>query len=167
MRRLRAGRTLEIVARDVRLSAASADKLMHIAERYFGATRRRLVVTGGTRPPLRQAELMYEKLRNREDIVALYENQYAALEIRNAYQQGVAMKHTRKRILGAMRDVIEAQIGRGVFVSKHLQSGAIDVRSRTMSRAQEAALRAAVASEPGATLLDERGSAEPHFHLSL
>ena len=58
-------------------------------------------------------------------------------------------------------------MARGVYVSKHLSAGAADVRSRGMTPAQEKALRAAVAAEPGVQLLDERGSAEPHFHLDL
>ena len=63
--------------------------------------------------------------------------------------------------------VTGAQMAQGIFVSRHLRSGAADVRSRDMTAAREAAFRAAVAEEAGVVLLDERRSAEPHLHLSL
>lgn len=166
-KKIRSGRTIEVVARDLRLTDEAKERLLRIAARYHEATRKKLVITGGTRTPTRQAELMLQKLKHGEDIVKLYENRRAASEIRDAYLTGVAEKWTKKRIVRAMRDVILQQIARGVYVSKHLQAGAADVRSRDMSVEQEAAFRAAVSAEPGVTLIDERRSAEPHLHLSL
>lgn len=166
-RKLRAGSHMELRARDVRLSEEGIAKLERIAARYHKATRRHLVVTGGTRTPGRQAELMLEKLAHGDDILKVYENKQAATEIRDAYRAAVAAAMPKKKIVRALREVIEAQIARGIYVSKHLRSGAIDVRSRGMSAAEERALRAAVAEEPEASLLDERGGAEPHFHLNL
>ncbi len=166
-KKIRSGRTIEVAARDLRLTDEAKGRLLRIAARYYEATHKKLVITGGTRTPTRQAELMLQKLKHGEDIVKLYENRRAASEIRDAYLTGVAEKWSKKRIVRAMRDVILQQIARGVYVSKHLQSGAADVRSRDMSVEQEAAFRAAVSAEPGVTLIDERQSAEPHLHLSL
>ncbi len=157
-----------VKARDLRLTETGVQKLSHIAAKYFKATGKKLIVTGGTRTPERQAELMREKLQHGEDIFKLYENQRAAGEIRDAWREATSRRGaTRKIIVKAMRDVIVAQMQKGTFISRHLQSGAIDVRSRGLSPVQSAAFRSAVAAEPGVALLDERGGAEPHFHLSL
>lgn len=158
---------MQVLARDLRLTPTNAERLKRLAASYYKATRKRLVVTGGTRPPLRQAQLMYDKLKRGEDLLALYENKAAAVEIRNAYRAGVGRSLSRKRVVLMLKEVIEAQMGRGVYVSKHLGSGAVDVRSWDMSAAMEQALREAVKREPGVSLMDERKSAEPHFHLTL
>lgn len=167
VRRVRSGPHIEVVARDLRLTDIARERLERIAARYHKATGRRLVVTGGTRTPQRQAELMLEKLAHREDIVALYENKQAATEVKNAYTDGKARGLRKKGLIRAIAEVIEGQIARGVYVSKHLKSGAADVRSRDMTPPREEAFRAAVKEEPGVVLLDERQSAEPHLHLSL
>ncbi|AKT39460.1 hypothetical protein [Chondromyces crocatus] len=163
-----AGNThMEVLARDLRLTDANAERLKRIAAAYFKATRKRLVVTGGTRPPQRQAELMYDKLKRGDDIVSLYENKQAVTEVRNAYRTGAAQALPRKTVVRLMKEVIDAQIARGVYISKHLRSGAVDVRSWDMVPAMEQAFREAVKKEPGVALMDERKSAEPHFHLTM
>jgi hypothetical protein len=158
---------MEVLARDLRLTDTNADRLRRIATRYWKATRKRLVVTGGTRTPLRQAQLVFEKMKHGDDIVAIYENKAAATELRNAYRDAVAKGLKRKGAIRAMREAIEAQIARGVYVSKHLKSGAVDVRSWDMEGELEKALREAVKAEPGVTLMDERKGPEPHFHLNM
>jgi hypothetical protein len=167
VRKIHSGPHLEVVARDLRLDDAAGERLERIAQRYFTATRRRLVVTGGTRTPERQAELMLEKLAHGDDIVALYENKTAATEIRAVYRESAGVRQPKKQLVRAVRDVITAQMDKGVYVSRHLKAGAADVRSRDLKAPQEAAFRAAVADEPGVVLIDERGSAEPHLHLGL
>ncbi len=158
---------MEVLARDLRLTDSNAQKLKRIAARYFKATKSRLVVTGGTRPPARQAQLMYDKLVHGDDVLAIYENKAAAMEVRNAYRDAVAKKLKRKATIRALKEVIEAQMARSVYVSKHLRSGAVDVRSWNMKGKLEKALRDAVKQEPGVTMMDERDGAEPHFHLNL
>jgi hypothetical protein len=167
VRRVKPGRYIEVLARDLRLNKTGRERLARIAERYFKATRKRLVVTGGTRTPARQAQLMHAKLERGEDIVKLYENKAAATEVRDVYRAVVARKVSRQGRIRAIRKRVEEQIARGAYVSKHLKAGAVDVRSRTMTPAQVAAFRAAVAKEVGVILMDERDTAEPHFHLSL
>jgi len=158
---------MEILARDLRLTESNTKRLERIATRYYKATRKRLVVTGGSRTPVRQAQLMYDKLVHGDDIVALYENKAAATEVRNAYQNAVAKRLKRKATIRAMREVIEAQMTRNVFVSKHLKANAVDVRSWNMKGRLEQALKEAVKAEAGVTMMDERDGAEPHFHLNL
>jgi hypothetical protein len=125
------------------------------------------VVTGGTRTPERQAELMLEKLAHGDDLVALYENKAAVTEIRNIYRESAGTRQPKKQLIRAMRDAIVAQMDKGIYISRHLKAGAADVRSRDFKAAQEAAFRAAVADEPGVVLVDERSGAEPHLHLGL
>lgn len=158
---------MEVLARDLRLTDTNEERLKRIAARYYKATKKRLVVTGGTRPPQRQAQLVYDKLKHGDDIIAIYENKAAALELRNVYREAAAKGLGRKATIKAMSDVIDAQIARGVYVSKHLKSGAVDVRSWDMEGNLEKALREAVKQEAGVTLMDERKGAEPHFHLNM
>jgi hypothetical protein len=110
---------------------------------------------------------MLEKLAHGEDIVALYENKAAVTEIRNLYRESAGVRQPKKQLIHALRDVITAQMDKGVYVSRHLKAGAADVRSRDLKAPQEAAFRRAVADEPGVILIDERASAEPHLHLGL
>jgi len=158
---------MEILARDLRLTDANAQRLERIAARYHKSTKNRLVITGGSRTPVRQAQLMYDKLVHGDDIVAVYENKAAATEVRNAYRDAVAKRLKRKATIRAIREVIDAQVTRGVYVSKHLRSGAVDVRSWNMKGTLEQALRDAVKAEAGVTMMDERDGAEPHFHLNM
>lgn len=158
---------MEILARDLRLTEANTKRLERIAARYYKATKKRLVVTGGSRTPLRQAQLMYDKLVHGDDIVTVYENKAAATEVRNAYRDAVAKRLKRKATIRAIREVIDAQMSRNVFVSKHLKANAVDLRSWNMKGHLEQALKDAVKAEAGVTMMDERDGAEPHFHLNL
>ena len=167
LRKVKGNMHLEILARDLRLTESNTKRLERIASRYYKATKKRLVVTGGMRPPARQAQLMYEKLVHGDDIVNLYENKAAATEVRNAYQDAVAKRLKRKATVRAIREVIEAQMSRGVYVSKHLKANAVDVRSWNMKGKLEQALKDAVKAEAGVSMMDERDGAEPHFHLNL
>jgi hypothetical protein len=164
--RVRSSPHLEVEASNLMLTAVARDRLERIAERYLKATNRRLVVTGGTRTPQRQAELMVEKLQHGEDILALYDHE-PALEVRAAYREGVAKHQGKPKLVRAVRETIEEQIRRGIYISRHLLAGAADVRSRGMTPARVMAFRAAVAAEPGVTIIDERDATEPHLHLSL
>lgn len=165
-RLVRTGPDLDVQTGNLRLTDAARGRLERIAARFHKVTKRRLVITGGSRTPTRQAELMHEKLEHGDNLLALYEKALAT-EIQAAYREGVKRHFTKPRQIAAIRDVILAQIKRGLYVSRHLQAGAADVRSINMTPARVQAFRAAVAAEPGVILLDERDAAEQHFHLSL
>lgn len=166
VRLVRTGPDLDVQTGNLRLTDAARGRLERIAARFHKVTKRRLVITGGSRTPTRQAELMHEKLEHNDDLLALYEK-VAATEVRTAYREGVKRHFTKARQITAIRDVILGQIKRGIYISRHLQAGAADVRSINMTPARVQAFRAAVAAEPGVILLDERDAAEQHFHLSL
>ncbi len=159
---------LDIHARDLRATDEGKERLVRIAARFHEKTGERLVITGGWRSARRQAQLMIDKLTHGDDMVGLYENKAAAREIEDAYaarQKG--SKKLRLGTLDAVQQVIEAQMARGVFASRHLQAGAVDIKSRGLSPQAIEALIAAVAADTEVALLDEREAAEPHFHLSI
>jgi hypothetical protein len=166
IRLIRSGPDIDVQTANLRLSDAARGRLERIAARYRKVTKRRLVITGGFRTPTRQAELMFDKLEHGDNLFALYEKA-SATEIQSAYRDGVKRHFTRPRHIAAIRAVLLAQIKRGIYISRHLQAGAADVRSINMTPARVQAFRAAVAAEPGVILLDERDAAESHFHLSL
>lgn len=165
-RLVRTGDDLDVQTGNLRLTDAARGRLERIAARFHKVTKRRLVITGGSRTPTRQAELMHEKLDHGDNLLALYEKALAT-EIQSAYREGMKRHFAKPRQIVAIREVIVAQIKRGLYVSRHLQAGAADVRSINMTPARVQAFRAAVAAEPGVVLLDERDAAEQHFHLSL
>lgn len=158
---------MDVHARDLRLTEAGKSRLVRIAERFHEATGKRLVVTGGWRSRRRQAQLMIQKLEHGDDMVGLYENKEAAKEIEEAFRRAKADRKKKKEILDAVEHVVAAQVAKGVVVSRHLVSGAVDVKSLGMKPEHVDALVAAVGKETEVALLDEREAAEPHFHLSL
>lgn len=156
---------LQVIAKDLKFNEARTQKLTRIADRYFEATHKRLVVTGGTRTPEKQAQLMVAKFLHGDAVERLYENRVAFKEIKKAYES--TRTTSRAKLVKAVREVILAQVARGEFISKHLQFAAADIRSHGMTPDREAAFRAAVAAESGVSLLDERDGPEAHFHLSF
>jgi hypothetical protein len=166
-RRLKGAKFLEVRARDISMTERSLHRLIAIAKRYHEATHKHLVVTGGTRDAERQAELMCAKLDHHDDILALYENKHLAREVTEAYEEAQKAHLSHGRTVKTIRERIQAQVARGEFISRHLLSGAADVRSRGMSPSDQQAFRHAVGEEPGASVLDERDGAAPHFHVNL
>jgi hypothetical protein len=164
-RKVKSTSHLHVIAKDLKFNEARTQKLKRIADRYFEATHKRLVVTGGTRTPDKQAQLMVAKFLHGDAVERLYENRVAFKEIKKAFES--ARTTSRTKLVKAVRDVILAQVARGEFISKHLQFAATDIRSHGMTPDREAAFKAAVAAETGVTLLDERDGPEAHFHLSF
>jgi hypothetical protein len=108
---------------------------------------------------------MYQKLRQGDNLVRLYRNRRAASEVQMAYTRSRGPTIPRETIVQEMAGVIEGQIEQGVYLSRHLVDGAVDVRSRDLTRRQKRAFRAAVRSEPRVRVMLERRP--PHFHLSF
>ncbi len=150
------------VAAGINLSAGSEEVVRQIANEYYRKTEASIHVTSGTRTPASQAQAMYYKLSN-GDSPGLYANQIAVNEIVQAYRGGVAAKKSRTDIIVDMTQVIENQVARDVYISRHLRAGAIDVRSNNMTPEQKRAFREAVATVSGVTVIEER--IPPHFHL--
>lgn len=141
------------------MSDAARKVMAQVADEYYRQTQGRLQVTSGTRTPESQAAAMYDKLVRGDDLRKLYLNAAALAEIVQAYN---ATRGSRTRAVGAMTQVIKQQVARGVYISRHLRGGGVDVASAGMTPAQQKAFRSAVAAAK-VELIDE----EDHFHLQF
>src|SRR5690606_21888510 len=147
----------------VRLGREMRPVIARIAAEFHRRTGRGIVITSGTRSPREQADAMYDKLRLGQRLTSLYLDYGAASEIQTAYHDH--RRRGRARAVSAMARVIEGQIARGCFISRHLRSSAADVRSRDMTRRQRRIFEQVVARERRVSMLEE--GTPPHFHLQL
>jgi hypothetical protein len=147
----------------VTLSPEVAARVEQMDEAYFGKTRKRLVITSGTRDAARQAKAMYKVMKLGGDIVRLYKNKAAATEIKQAYDRTAGK--TPDEVVSAMYDVIRGQIQRGVYISAHLRAGAVDIRNRTMSVLEKKAFVESMAGIGDVRVLEE--FSPPHFHVQI
>jgi peptidoglycan hydrolase-like protein with peptidoglycan-binding domain len=133
-------------------------KLVALAKQYHSITGDGLIVTSGYRPPDRQALAMYRKIVNEGEtkVRNLYKNKSAVDEILAAYR-----KHLGNPALAvpAIQKVIEGQVTRGVFISSHLRSNALDLRKQTTNLAS---LRTAINRVGGRVVVES-----DHYHLEL
>jgi hypothetical protein len=149
---------------DVSLSSKVEDKLNALAERFRKKTGKTFVVTSGTRDPDAQAQLIYVKLQGGEDLLKLYKDRAAVLELKRIYDAGREERLSRSSVVTQLASTIRAQMKRGVFISAHLRSGAADVRSTNMSDLEKRAF-SDIARDHGLSVMLE--ATPPHFHLQL
>ncbi len=135
-------------------------KVAAIAKIYRAKTGKRLLVTSGTRSAFSQARAMHNKLRLGDNVLGLYRNKGAVREILAAYKRGSGSAVER------MANVIRSQTERGVYISRHLRAGAVDLRSRGLTASDKRALREAVRQVGGVSNFLEE-SKPPHFHLEF
>lgn len=145
------------------LGRAMRPVIARIAEEFHQRTGRGIVITSGTRSAREQAEAMYAKIRLGQRLTRLYLDYDAASEIQSAYRAN--RRRGRARCVRAMARVIEAQVERGCFISRHLRASAADVRSRDMTRRQRRVFEQVVARFDRVSILAE--GTPPHFHLQL
>jgi hypothetical protein len=149
----------------VALSPLVQQKVTQIAQAYFRRTGKELTVTSGTRNAAQQAEAMHELLRLGADVTSLYRNKEAIHEILQTYEQGRVAARPAGAVVSAMTEVIQRQIARGIFISMHLRSGAVDIRNRDMTASDKRSFLEAVAEVGGVTTLEE--TRPPHYHLQV
>lgn len=148
----------------VTLSDAARERVGQIADEYFRRTGNNLRVTDGTRTAHDQARQIYNKIQLND--TGIYRNQTALAEIRRAYNAGVRAGQSRAQIINDMSAVIQGQVDRGVYISRHLRAGAVDISVRGMTAANEREFRASVAAVSGDTSV-LRETRPPHFHLQF
>jgi hypothetical protein len=148
---------------DVSLAPRVADKLARIADHYHRRTGKTLVVTSGTRDPESQAEAIYDKLTGGDDIIRLYRNKSAALEVKAAFEKNRA--RGKAVTIAAMEATLKKQIARGVFISSHLRAGAADIRSTDMTPIERRTFVDGALSTKGISVMYE--AIPPHFHVQL
>lgn len=139
------------------MTKALQKKVEKVAKLYFEAKKSKLVVTSGYRPPERQAPAMYDKIINEGEakVRRLYKNKTAIDEILATYR---ANKSSREKAVAAITETISKQVGRGVFISNHLLSNALDIRKT----ANADALSKAVIKVGGRVVIESN-----HYHLEL
>ena len=140
------------------------EMVSQIADEYYARTAAGIYVTSGTRTAAQQAGAMYYKLAH-GDLLNEYNNRHAANEISQAYINGVAAHKAEAGIISDMTTVISNQMSNGVYISRHLRGGAVDVRNRDMSREQKAAFLESVRAVNNVTVLNE--GIPPHYHLQI
>ena len=147
-------------SRQSRYSIA-ARRLYILRSRYAKLMHRNLVVTSFRRTPAQQARAIRNNIRRRgfAYVLKLYRYSPAIREIAQAYRMN---RRNPQQAQKQMTAVIEQQMARGVFVSRHLNGLAADIRSHGRDGARLSVLRD-VANEVGAKV-----SVEPdHFHVRL
>lgn len=135
---------------------------------YFSAGVRfqvpvRITLTSGIRSSDAQAGAMFNKFLGGGDY-RLYKNRVAAKEIYDSYLDGMDRGLSHPDIVTDMRLVIDEQMFRGIYISKHLTNLAVDVRSRIMTEAEKK-LFLAVSRRYVETIILEK--VPPHFHLQF
>lgn len=128
---------------------------------YANTAGQRLVIRSGYRTSVQQAIAIYNNLSayGTGYVFQQYRNKRAIGEIVNAYRLS---RRRRRNSIAAMTRVIEAQVGRGIFISNHLRGRAFDVRSRGRGAAQLAILRQVVQRMGGRVLVEK-----DHYHVEL
>jgi peptidoglycan hydrolase-like protein with peptidoglycan-binding domain len=143
---------------DVLMTKDLEKKAAKLANTYFALTSKNLVVTSGYRPPFRQAPAIYDNLilKGTAVVRGTYKNKRLIDEIIAAFQ---ANRSNEANAKAAMQKVIENQVKRGAFISNHLLSNAIDLRTRTTIKAK---LQQTL-NQVGGRLVDEGN----HYHVEL
>lgn len=147
----------------VSLTSDVKTKVGTIADVYHKATSKKFTVTSGTRSAQSQASAMYTKLAG-GDALTIYKDQVSAKAIKAAYDTAVAGKKTKVETIAAIKKVIADQITKKVYISKHLKSGAVDVRSTDMTKTDKAAFKKA-ANVTATTVILE--TTPPHWHVQF
>ena len=98
------------------------------------------------------------------DKLTVYSNQTAAKEIKKAYDDAVTAEKSKSDIISDMKSVIDNQISKMIYISKHLKTGAVDVRSKDMTTAEKSHFKSAATGIAIKVILE---TTPPHFHLSL
>jgi hypothetical protein len=151
--------------RDVTLSPKVEDKLSAIGDKYQRRTGKTFIVTSGIRDPDSQGELIFRKLALGEDLLKLYKDKSAVLELKQVFDDGRRSKRARAVIVAQLATMIRAQMKRGIYISAHLKAGAADIRSTSMTPTDKRAFIDAARDVGGFDIMLE--STPPHFHLQL
>lgn len=146
----------------VTLNAISKAKVKKIADDFHAQTSKDIVVTSGTRSASSQADAMYKKF-SQGGSYTIYKNHTAAKEIYDIYTNSEP-NTDKNKIISAMEEKITEQINDQNYISKHLKSGAVDIRSRDMSNNEKATFKKVAKPYASVIILETK---PPHFHLSL
>lgn len=148
--------------RDIELSPHTLEKMNSIANEYRRLTGKRVTITDGDRTAADQAQRMYDKISSGK-ADGLYKNRTALDEIKAAYASSKRTNTSRSAVVRDMALVIQSQIDRRIYISRHLVGSGADVRIRDMSASQREAFKLAVIKSGGASILNEGD----HWHIEV
>jgi hypothetical protein len=132
------------------------DRANSLSESVRVATGHEIHVTSGRRSPARQAVAMYNNFVR--GTPAHYLNRVAQAEVHQAFQNGQQNGMSRDQIVGAMANVLTAQTTRGIFLSRHMTSRAVDIRT------PPAAVLQAIRNHPS---VQSVGVENSHIHIQF
>lgn len=138
-------------------------KVKKIADKYHELTQKDIVITSGTRSSSSQASAMYGKAAG-GDKLSVYKDRASASAILGTFDAGVLGNKSKAEITEEIKDKIDEQIKLGKYISKHLKSGAVDIRSRNMSESNKTDFKKAARGIASTVILE---SVPPHFHLQF
>ena len=147
----------------VTLEGKAKTGITKIADEYFKETKKKIVITSGTRTAASQASAMYKKFQAGGK-TSEYKNKKAAEEVRKPYDEGIEAKKKEADIVKEMTSVIAGQVKKGVYLSKHLVKGAVDVRSRDMDKTQKESFKKIAEKHATKVILETK---PPHWHLQF
>lgn len=98
-----------------------------LADSVHLATGQRIHVTSGRRGVQRQAAAMYDNYLDKSE--PHYANTVAENEVHQAYRKGQRNGLSRDQTVASMADVLAAQTKQGIYLSRHMKSNAIDIRT--------------------------------------
>jgi hypothetical protein len=139
-------------------ASIAAHRLYDMKRKYILRTHHSFMVTSYRRGPTGQARAIRQNLRayGVRYVLHQYRSSAAIREILRTYRAN------RRGPQKAMTRVIEAQVARGVYVSRHMLGCCADVRSHGRGAARLSVLRE-VAHEVGAKVSVENN----HYHVNL
>lgn len=146
------------MAGNVVLTPREAPLVKRLAQAYFDRTGSTFYVTSGYRTPAQQASAMYGNLVRYgiPYVRRTYGGRPAAVEIIAAF---IRNRRFGRRAILTMTAIIEDQIDRGVYVSRHLRGMAVDIR---MSTAQRQPLSGSAAQVGGDLVIEI-----DHYHVQF
>lgn len=123
-----------------------------------------LVVTSGYRGPKRQAAAMYTKFKVGGSY-HIYIQAAAAKAVHDAYANGIKSGHSKESVIQSMAAVMEDQEKKGIYLSRHMRSTAIDFRTFNLTTHQKKELEAACKKNGAKVILLE--GHPPHLHVQF
>ncbi len=145
---------------NIRLSPFVVEKLTKIAADYHEATGKTITITDGNRTAAEQAFLMIPQIKKGK--FHLYSNKVAANEVKKVYDAGKANGKTENQIAEDITPVIQNQINKGIYLSRHLRDRGADIRFSDMSMAERKTFSQITRKHGGDPLIED-----DHFHLQF
>jgi N-acetylmuramoyl-L-alanine amidase/murein DD-endopeptidase MepM/ murein hydrolase activator NlpD/peptidoglycan hydrolase-like protein with peptidoglycan-binding domain len=118
------------VQADILVTASLETKMEELAKKVYDDTKpnHKITYSSGYRGPDRQAKAMYDNIvKNGIKDLDKYKATDLADEVKKAYNDNKDKGETET--VKKMTEVLEAQVAKGKYISRHMRSGAVDVSS--------------------------------------